>query len=358
MCAFRVTLSRCQRQELEHYLHTAQRSGQLHDVTCLLAILAITEGQSCEQVALTLRITPKTVHQWVRRLLVAGLKGLRRKKPTGRPPKLTKTQQHTLAERLDAGPVQAGFASACWRSPMIQQLIHERFGVYYNVFYIAQLLKHLGFSYQKATFVSDHLNEAKRQEWCHITWPQILTMAKAKSAWLLFGDEASFPQWGTLSYTWARRGHQPVVKTSGKRKGYKVFGWIDYFTGRFFDQGHEGRLTSESYSIFLTRVLEQTTQHIMLIQDGASYHTSAAMQACFAHHTARLQVFQLPGYSPDYNPIEKLWKKITKEGTHRHYFPTFEALKEKVEQTLLQFEHTPAAILALCSLSTELAKVA
>jgi len=38
---------------------------------------------------------------------------------------------------------------------------------------------------------------------------------------ILFGDEArdphcgGFPQWGTLSYTWARRGKQPLVKTSG-----------------------------------------------------------------------------------------------------------------------------------------------
>jgi transposase len=358
MCAFRLTVSRRSRRGLERQLNTAQQFGQLHDVKCLLAILALTDGQSCEQVAVTLRVTPKTVHQWVHRFLVDGLKGLRRQKPTGRPPKLTKTQKHILAERLDEGPVQAGFASACWRSPMIPQLSHERLGVYDNVFYIAQLLKHLGYSYQKAAFVSEHLNDAKRQEWCNTTWPQILTVAKAKSALLLCGDEASFPQWGTLSYTWARRGHQPVVKTSGKRKGFKVFGLIDYFTGRFFYQGHEGRLNSESYSAFLARVLEQTTQHIMLIQDGASYHTSAAMQACFAHHTARLQVFQLPSYSPDYHPIEKLWKKIKKEGTHLHYFPSFEALKEKVEQTLLQFEHTPAEILALCSLPTELAKVA
>ena len=101
--------------------------------------------------------------------------------------------------------MKAGFTSACWRSPIIQQLIYERFGVFYNVFYLAQLLKHLGFSYQKAAFVSDHLNEAKRQEWCTTTWPQILTLAKAQHALLLFGDEASFPQWGTLSYTWAHR---------------------------------------------------------------------------------------------------------------------------------------------------------
>ena len=38
---------------------------------------------------------------------------------------------------------------------MIQQLIYDRFGV----FYIAQLLKNLGFSYPKAAFVSDHLDE-------------------------------------------------------------------------------------------------------------------------------------------------------------------------------------------------------
>jgi len=358
MCAFRVTVSRRSRRALARQLNTAQQFGQLHEVKCLRTALALTEGQSCAQVAVTLRVTPKTVHQWVHRFLVAGLKGLRRKKPTGRPPQRTKTQKHILAERLDEGPVQAGLASACWRSPMIQPLLHERFGVYDHVFDIAQLLQQLGYRDQKAALVSDHLNDAKRQEWCHTTWPQMLTVAKAKSALLLCGDEASFPQWGTLAYTWARRGHQPGVKTSGTRQGFKVFGWIDDCTGRFFDQGHEGRLNSESDSAFRARVLEQTTQHIMRIQDGASYHTSAAMQACFAHHTARLQVFPLPSYSPDDHPIEKLWKKINQEGTHLPYFPTFEALKEKVEQTLLPFEHTPAEMLALCSLPTELAKVA
>jgi transposase len=358
MCAFRVSISRRQRQELKCQLHRAQQLGSVHDAKCILAILAITAGQSCEEVARTLRVTRKTVHQWVRRLLVDGPTGLKRKKPTGRPAKLTKTQQQELAKLIEEGPVLAGFASACWRSPMIQQLIYERFGVFYNVFYLAQLLKNLGFSYQKAAFVSDHLNEAKRQEWGRNTWPQMLTWAKAHQALLLFGDEASFPQWGTLSYTWARRGHQPMVKTSGKRKGYKVFGLIDYFTGRFWYQGQEGRLNSDAYIAFLTGILAQTKQPIMLIQDGARYHTSAAMQRFFAQHTERLTVCQLPGYSPDYNPIEKLWKKVKKEGTHLHYFPTFEALTEKVEQALLKFANTPAEILALCSLPTEWAQAA
>jgi transposase len=81
------------------------------------------------------------------------------------PPPLPPTQQTVLAQLIEEGPVKAGFSGACWRSPMIQQLICERFDVFYNVFYIAQLLKNLGFSFQKAAFVSDHLDEHKRQAW-------------------------------------------------------------------------------------------------------------------------------------------------------------------------------------------------
>jgi transposase len=358
MCSVHFTLTSYSRKAVERHLKAAQQQGCLRQVKYCLAILAVGDGQSFAEVALVLRIHEKTVATWVRGFCCDGLKGAPHHKPTGRPAKLTPTQKAELATLLDEGPLQAGFSGACWRSPMIQRLIYHRFGVFYNVFYIAQLLKNLGFSYQKAAFVSDHLNEAKRRVWCTTTWPQILTVAKAERALLLFGDEASFPQWGTLSYTWARRGHQPLVKTSGKRKGYKVFGVIEYFTGRFWYQGQEGRLNSEAYITFLTRVLEQTMQPIMLIQDGAKYHTSAAMQRFFALHTERLMVFQLPSYSPDYNPIEKLWKKVKKEGTHLQYFPTFEALTDKVEHALLKFAHTPEEILSLCSLPTELAQVA
>jgi transposase len=149
-----------------------------------------------------------------------------------------------------------------------------------------------------------------------------------------------------------------MVKTSGTRQGDNVFGVIEYFTGRFWYQGQEGRLNSEAYITCLTRVREQTTPPIMLIQDGARSHTSAALQRFFARHTERLTVFQLPSYSPDDNPIEKLWKQVKKDGTHLHDFPTFEALTDTVERALLKFANTPAEILTLCSLPTALVKAA
>ena len=227
---------------------------------------------------------------------------------------------------------------------MIQALIWREFGVMYNCHYVSELLRNLGFSYQKARFVSDHLNETKRQQWVSETWPALVQAARRTGALLLFGDEASFAQWGSLAYTWAPRGQQPLVKTGGRRKGYKVFGLIDYFTGRVFWQGHTGRFNAASYCAFLAGVLAETTQPIILIQDGARYHTAAKTQAFFAQHADRLRVEPLPSYSPDYNPIEHLWRNIKRHNTHNRYFPAFSALTTAVETALSHFQQQPQEV--------------
>ena len=348
MLKFRLTITHEQRKALQTRLASAQQLGDLRTIQFILAVLAVVQHHyDTAQVAATLQLSEEQVERYVKQFLLYGPKGVGFKKPAGRKAKLSKTQQAELCDLLDQGPQTCGFDGGCWRSPMIQALILERFQVCYNVFYIAQLLRSLGFSFQKARFVAAHLDAAKRLEWQRQTWPEALRVAQARKAWLLFGDEVSFPQWGTLNYSWARRGVQPVVKTSGVRKGYKVFGLIDYFTGRFFYQTTTARLNSTTYQEFLTQVLAQTERDIVLIQDGARYHTSAALKAFFAQHAARLVVYQLPAYAPDFNPIEGLWKKIKQHDTHLVYFPTFATLTAKVDSALVKFANRPAEILAL-----------
>ena len=350
MLNFRLTLRPVQKKALLTKLKTAEQLGNVRSVKRILAILSIADGLSNEQISDLLKVSGESVRLWLHAFLLWGIKAIETKKPPGREPKLTKTQKKELAQIIDKGPAQAGFLGNCWRSPMIQHLIYEKYGVLYSVHYISQLLKNMGFSYQKARFISDHLDEAARQKWLSQIWPKILDLAEKKNAYILFGDEASFPQWGTLSYTWHRKGTQPVIKTSGKRKGYKVFGLIDYFTGRFFYKCQESRFNSESYIEFIQDVLSKTRKHIILIQDGAKYHTSEQAKNYFDQRKERLTVFNLPSYSPDYNPIEKLWKKVKKEGTHLHYFPSFHDLIEKVEEILLVFNNSANEILSLFGL--------
>jgi transposase len=291
-----------------------------------------------------------TFYVWINELLLLGLESLVYHHAGGRPAKLTKTQKRRLCDLIDAGPQAAGFDTACWSALLIQELIRREFGVLYNRYYVCELLRNLDYSFQKAQFISDHLDEARRQAWLTQAWPQILREARRRQAWILFGDEASFPQWGSLCYTWARRGETPKVKTTGKRKAYKVFGLIEFFSGRLFHRGIEGKFNSESYQAFLLSVLAQTTEHLFLIQDGATYHTSKSTQQFFAQHADRLTVYQLPSYSPDYNPIEYLWRKTKKQATHNQYFEQFIEIIGSVEKALNHFAHHAAEVLGLFGL--------
>lgn len=355
-----IRISGCKRtiRILEKKLRAALDRGNRTESDRCKAILAVLDGQTREAVSITLRCSCETVRLWINAYLLSGVDSLRPRKSSGRPPKLTKTQKALLKMIILEGPIKAGYSGGCWRTPMIQDYILRKFHVLYSAKYLAELLKNLGLSYQKAKFTSDHHDTEARATWLKETWPQIVALMHKMNACVLFGDEASFPQWGSLSYTWAERGVQPVIKTSGCRKGHKVFGLIDYVTGKFLSKAIEGKFNSESYKVFLAEILKKTKKHIILIQDGARYHTSKEMKAFFSEQKSRLTVFQMPSYSPDYNPIEKLWKKIKQKGTHLVYFPDFESLKSKVNEMLELFAAAKEEVLSLFGFYDELTPMA
>jgi transposase len=352
--SMRIQLSRVTVKDLHSRLQYAYQHDDVRLVrrtTVLIDLLVyqMPVAVLCERWGLS----PACLYAWQKAFLLRGLDSLVYRQSGGRQPKLTPKQKHRLVELIEAGPLVVGCETACWDAVLIRVLIWREFGVLYNRHYVCTLLHNLGFSFQKARFVSDHLDTATRLAWLEQKWPTILRAATRCRGLILFEDEASFAQWGSLSYTWARRGRQPEVSTSGKRKGYKVFGAIEYFSGRLFYQGIEGRFNSESYQEFLQMILAQTTQHLFLIHDGARYHTSASTQAFLAAHSARITAEPLPSYSPDYNPIEYLWKKTKKRATHNQYFKEFAMLTASVDKALAYFATHPETVLGLFGLYCE-----
>lgn len=345
----RISLNNKKQAQVLERLRQAEALGQRRLIKRIEAVLWIIQGEVAEVVANILGLSERAVQNYVSAFIRKGVASFEYRHSPGRPAKLTKTQKEKLMRFIDKGPEAAGFDQGCWTTGLIQDLIWREFKVEYSPQYLAELLKNLGYSYQKARFVSEHLGDvsAEQKKWMTQTWPEILRLAREKKAKILFGDESSFAQWGSLSYTWARRGQQPTVKTSGKRKAYKVWGFIEYFSGAFYHMTQTGKLNAAQYQTFLKQVLKQTRGHLIIIQDGARYHTSAAMEQFFSAHTERLTVKQLPAYSPDFNPIEYLWRNLKKEATHLRYFPTFEALVAKVDAKLRYFAKLPSAIFGL-----------
>ena len=82
------------------------------------------------------------------------------------------------------------------------------------------------------------------------------------------------------------------------------------------------------------------------LQDGARSPTAKETRALLAAHADRLTVSQFPGYSPEYNPIEHLWKNLKKRSTHLRSFPTFDDLTTFVEEGLTFYHQHPAAVQA------------
>lgn len=94
-----------------------------------------------------------------------GMESLSRSKSKGRPSKLSKKHKAELEQMIEEGPWKAGYPGQYWRSPMIRDLIFRKFQAFYSVFYRAELLKNMKFSFKKTQFESAHLNEIKKKEW-------------------------------------------------------------------------------------------------------------------------------------------------------------------------------------------------
>ena len=90
-----------------------------------------------------------------------------------------------------------------------------------------------------------------------------------------------------------------------------------------------------------------------MIQDGAKYHTSKSTRAFIEANKERLLVYQLPSYSPDYNPIEYLWKKVKTKATHNRYFAEFVQLIQSVEKAMSVLAFQAEEILRLMGLYTQ-----
>src|SRR5262249_15422803 len=95
----------------------------------LLAVERVNEGYSTEEVADFLGIAASSVRRWVRVARRDGLAGLRARPVSGRPPKLTPTQEKLVSRWLADDPTAYGFATELWTAPRLAQLLAEEWGI-------------------------------------------------------------------------------------------------------------------------------------------------------------------------------------------------------------------------------------
>jgi transposase len=124
-------------------------------------------------IARELGVSRVTVVHWARTLKTQGLRGLRRRKASGRPAKLTAEQHRELKRLVKHGALAAGFESDRWTLARVRQAIKQKFDVVYHEHYLGRLLRKLGLTPQVPLPRAVERDEALIGAWIAHDWPRI-----------------------------------------------------------------------------------------------------------------------------------------------------------------------------------------
>ena len=144
--------------------------------------------------------------------------------------------------------------------------------------------------------------------------------------------------------TWARRGQQPLIPTTGQRNTRKIFGAVDLYRPKFY-YGLGEVFEGQSYTAFLDGLAQRyRRQKVFLIQDNAAYHRAPEVRewlTCYGH---RFHLCPLPKYSPEFNAVEPLWHYVRMQATHNRYYVTESEFATSLEGTLYRIARHPSQI--------------
>ena len=130
-------------------------------------------------------------------------------------------------------------------------------------------------------------------------------------------DEVHFQQYGSRCRMWVPpENKDPVLLHHPTRKGVGYFGAVNIRDGSFVFRREEGRFNAQSFWEFLIQleaISVREGQKVMAITDNAKYHHAILHEDWRKEASSRLELAFLPPYSPDLNPIERVWQYIKQE---------------------------------------------
>ena len=161
-------------------------------------------------------------------------------------------------------------------------------------------------------------------------------------------DEVHFQRHSSLIRMWAPKGQQPCVPSASTRQKVGFFGALNLKTGCLLTK-EASTFNAETFGDFLCYLLQHTQGKLYLILDNASWHKAQDLRDFFAGNRDRLVRIFLPPYSPELNPIERVWRITRRQVTHNRYFESIEELKMALTSHFAKWEQPNSALKVLCA---------
>lgn len=198
-------------------------------------------------------------------------------------------------------------------------LAEEWWGIRYSVPGMTRWLHRNGFSYRKPAGVP-HKFSAEAQQAFIAAYKQLKQDAGADEP-ILFIDGVHPTQGTKLAYGWIPAGENAsVVKTSGSRTRLNIMGALNLSDISKTVIREYDKINSHNIARFFIAIRETypIQQKVHIILDGAGYHRSE--QVKMWAYLLNIELHRLPPYSPNLNPIERLWKVMNEKVRNNRYF--------------------------------------
>ncbi|HEX9005038.1 MAG TPA: IS630 family transposase [Blastocatellia bacterium] len=151
-----------------------------------------------------------------------------------------------------------------------------------------------------------------------------------------YSDEAGFALGTVIPYAWQEVGETIELPAKDDSDRLNVFG-IFTRQNKLYSMVFEGTITSEIVVACIDGYSLGLVKPTLLIIDGASIHVSKEFQARLKVWEERdLFIYLLPGYSPELNIIEILWRMIKYHWLPLAAYQSFKLLSKYLVEVLSQ----------------------
>lgn len=273
------------------------------------AVRLVLAGETYQSVGEAMGVNVRTVGKWVARFEVSGWSGLgerRRGRRPGEQMSLSEDQQAQLVALIKGrNPDQLQIEGVLWSRGAVKALILRRFGVSLSRQTVGVYLRRWGWTAKKPQKRWAEQDPERVQAWISEEYPKIKARAQRERALIMFCDEMGVRSGQTAGTTYAPRGERAIVELPGKRFGVNVISAIA-INGELLFEVFEGNCDEIRFLDFCDKLLEQLPKRkLFLILDNARFHKSSAVEAWEEDHP-RLELFFIPPYAPELNPVELL----------------------------------------------------
>ena len=252
---------------------------------------------------------------------------------SGRPRALSGVSPRRLKQIVLAPATKFGFETDLWTVGRLHAVLVNRYQVDVSEDTVWRRLRAAGLTWQTPERQYFEADDETRRRWQEETIPKIRETLENTGGILYCEDEASVCLTPLLGKTWAERGKPRKVPVTGARASIAAMSALSP-KGRLVFRLHQKRITSVEVIDFLKQLLRQhPSRHVVVVMDQAKPHTSKMTKA-FIESRARLHVYYLPPYSPDWNPDEKVWNHLKNHELKAHRATNKQELYELTEEKL------------------------